>query len=52
MRKLPPFCPLRANDKYDVEQCPRHKELQEKRLEYGECQCGHCIEEELDSNVR
>ena len=52
MRKIPPFCPLRQNPSFDVDKCERHRHLQEAKLAFGECQCGHCIEEEVDENVR
>lgn len=52
MRKLPPFCPVRNDKDYNVEQCPRNKELQIKLGKPDEFMCRTCIEQELDSNVR
>lgn len=44
MRKIPPFCPLHNDVNFDIEQCPRYKELQAKLGRPDEVMCRECIE--------
>ena len=50
MRKIPPFCPLRQDPDYNVEDCQRNKELQKLHGKPDTFMCRVCIDQELDCN--
>ena len=50
MRKIPPFCPLRQDSNFDIEDCPHHQALQKQYGTPDEIMCRKCIEQEVDSN--